>query len=142
MPKTPRHPPRSGTGSEKRARTRQITYRLTPAECAALERAAEARGWSSAQYARAVALADAGHAIPKVPRRRPAAPPELQAALPILADLLGDVRAIRTLLNQLAARANTGAVEPARAGFAKAEAAVQRLADRIVAAVLGEQAAP
>ncbi len=141
MPKTTRRPPAIGTGSETRVRTRQLTYRLTPDEYAAVARSGEARGWSPAQYARAVVLADAGQTIPAIARRRPDAPPELQSALPVLTALLGDIRHIRTLLNQLAARANAGAVAPACAGYAKAETVVQGLSERIVAAILGEEGA-
>jgi hypothetical protein len=67
------------------------------------------------------------------------APPELQAALPLLGALQSDLRHIRTLLNQLAARGNAGAVKPAMAGYAKAEKTVLELAERIIAATLGKR---
>ncbi|WP_431858876.1 plasmid mobilization protein [Azospirillum sp.] len=143
MPRTTRHPPGIGSGSEQRARSSLVTYRLKPDEFARLQRAGEERGLSAAQYARAAALSSTGQAIPKVRRPRPiAAPPELQAALPILTEALTDIRHIRALLNQLAARGNAGAVAAAMAGYAKAEAAVKDLADRVIAAVLGKRTAP
>jgi hypothetical protein len=49
------------------------------------------------------------------------------------------LRHIRTLLNQLAARGNAGAVKPAMAGYAKAEKTVLELAERIIAATLGKR---
>jgi hypothetical protein len=110
---------------------------VKPDEFATLRRADEERGMSAGQYARAAALSATGQAIPKVRRPRTiTAPPELQAALPLLGALQSDLRHIRALLNQLAA----GAVRPAMASYAKAEAAILELAERIIAAALGKQA--
>jgi hypothetical protein len=135
MPRTPRHPGR--IGSEQRALSCIVTYRVKPDEFATLRRADEERGMSAGQYARAAALSATGQAIPKVRRPRTiTAPPELQAALPLLGALQSDLRHIRALLNQLAA----GAVRPAMASYAKAEAAILELAERIIAAALGKQA--
>lgn len=141
MPRTPRHPGRIGSGSEQRALSCIVTYRVKPDEFATLRRAGEDRGMSAAQYARAAALSATGQAIPKVRRPRTiTAPPELQAALPLLGALQSDLRHIRALLNQLAARGNAGAVRPAMASYAKAEAAILELAERIIAAALGKRA--
>lgn len=140
MPKTPRRPARTESGSEQRARACQISYRVSADEFDGLQRAGEERDLSAAQFARAVALSSQGQAIPKVRRPRAiAAPPELQAALPLLGTLQSDLRHVRTLLNQLAARGNAGAVRPAMDGYVKAEKAVLELAERIIAAVSGKR---
>ncbi|WP_372397126.1 hypothetical protein ABMY26_23945 [Azospirillum sp. HJ39] len=140
MPRTTRRPGSIGSGGEKRALSCIVTYRVKPSEFDTLRRAGEERGMSAAQYARAAALSATGHAIPKIRRPRTVvAPPELQAALPLLGALQSDLRHIRTLLNQLAARGNAGAVKPAMAGYAKAEKTVLELAERIIAATLGKR---
>ncbi|PWC91893.1 hypothetical protein [Azospirillum sp. TSO5] len=140
MPRTTRRPGSIGSGGEKRALSCIVTYRVKPSEFDTLRRAGEERGMSAAQYARAAVLSAAGHAIPKVRRPRTiVAPPELQAALPLLGALQSDLRHIRTLLNQLAARGNAGAVKPAMAGYAKAEKTILELAERIIAATLGKR---
>ena len=140
MPRTTRRPGSIGSGGEKRALSCIVTYRVKPNEFDTLRRAGEERGMSAAQYARAAALSATGHAIPKIRRPRTiVAPPELQAALPLLGALQSDLRHIRTLLNQLAARGNAGAVKPAMAGYAKAEKTVLELAERIIAATLGKR---
>ena len=86
-------------GSEKRARTSHLTIRLTPAERAAIDAAAERAGLTCGSYARQTVL-DAPP--PRQVRRPPVERAELVRMLSALGHIGGN-------LNQLAHAANTGA---------------------------------
>ena len=87
------------SGSEKRQRQKGLRLRLTDAERAAIEAAAEQAGLSLASYARGVLL-DAPP--PKQARRAPADKVEL-------ARLVAQIGKVGSNMNQLAHAANAGA---------------------------------
>jgi len=86
------------SGSEKRARTKNLTFRLTPEERAAIDDKADRAGLETGSYAREVLL---GAPAPRQVRRPPVERKEL-------ARLLGEVGKIGSNLNQLARAANSG----------------------------------
>jgi Bacterial mobilisation protein (MobC) len=88
------------SGSEKRARVRHLTMRLTPDERAAIDAAAERAGVTAGSYAR--------HAVLGVPAPRQARRPPIERRE--LARLLGELGHIGGNLNQLARAANQGIV--------------------------------
>lgn len=87
-------------GTEKRLRNRHLTVRLTEAERAALDAAAEQAGLTPGSYARQRLL---DGPAPRPVRRRPADHREL-------ARLLGELGKIGSNLNQLAKASNQGLV--------------------------------
>jgi hypothetical protein len=84
-------------GSEKRARTRHLTIRLTPDERAAIDQAADRSGLTPGSYARQVLL---GAPTPRQVRRPPVERREL-------ARLLGELGHVGSNLNQIARGINT-----------------------------------
>jgi len=87
-------------GSEKRARKRHLTVRLTDDERAAIDLAAEAAGLMPGSYARQVML---GGPAPRAVRKSPVERRELVR-------LLGELGKIGSNLNQIAKSLNTGVV--------------------------------
>jgi uncharacterized protein (DUF1778 family) len=87
------------SGSEKRQRQKALRVRLTDAERAALDEAAEQAGLSLASYARQALL---GAPPPRQARRPPVAKAEL-------ARVLAQLGKVGSNLNQLAHAANVGA---------------------------------
>ncbi|MGO8868135.1 MAG: plasmid mobilization protein [Alphaproteobacteria bacterium] len=85
-------------GSEKRARTKHLTIRLTPEERAAIDQAADRAGLTPGSYARQAVL---GAPAPRQVRKPPVERQEL-------ARLLGELGRVGNNLNQLARAANTG----------------------------------
>jgi hypothetical protein len=88
------------SGTEKRARDRHITIRLSVEERAGLDAAAERAGITTGSYARQVLL---GAPPPRQSRRPPIERREL-------ARLLGELGKIGSNLNQLAKATNQGFV--------------------------------
>ena len=85
-------------GSEKRARTKHLTVRLTPEERAAIDQAADRAGLTPGSYARQVML---GAPAPRQVRRPPVERREL-------ARLLGEIGHVGSNLNQIARTMNFG----------------------------------
>jgi hypothetical protein len=85
-------------GSEKRARTKHLTVRLTPEERAAIDQAADRSGLTPGSYARQVML---GAPMPRQVRRPPIERREL-------ARLLGEIGHVGGNLNQIARDMNFG----------------------------------
>jgi hypothetical protein len=88
------------SGTEKRARDRHLTIRLSAEERAAIDAAAERSGLTMGSYARQALL---GAPAPRQVRRPPIERKEL-------ARLLGELGKIGGNLNQLAREANQGLV--------------------------------
>ena len=86
------------SGSEKRARDRHITIRLTSHERARIDADAERAGLTSGSYARHLLL---GAGTPRQIRRPPIERQEL-------ARLLGELGHVGSNLNQIAREANQG----------------------------------
>jgi hypothetical protein len=86
------------SGTEKRARNRHITIRLTEDERATVDAAAADAGLTPGSYVRQVVL---GAPVPRQGKRRPAEKAELVR-------LLAEVGKIGSNINQLAHRANSG----------------------------------
>jgi Bacterial mobilisation protein (MobC) len=86
------------TGSEKRARSKHLTIRLTPDERAKIDADAERAGLTAGSHARQVLL---GAKTPRQVRRPPVERQEL-------ARLLGSLGHVGGNLNQLAHRFNSG----------------------------------
>jgi len=87
------------SGSEKRARNRHLTVRLTEAERAAIDEAAAGAGLMPGSYARQVLL---GTPAPRAVRHKPLNGRELARILGALGHIGGN-------LNQLAKDRNSGA---------------------------------
>ena len=93
--------PHSGSGSEKRQRTKLVMIRLTPRELAEVEEAASRAGLTLSSYGRAQMLG----ALPPRSVRRPPVEKEL------LAKVLGQLGKAGSNLNQVARAANLGKEE-------------------------------
>jgi len=85
-------------GSEKRARNKHLTIRLTPEERALIEAAADRAGLTAGSYARNVLM---GAPTPRQVRRPPVERAEL-------ARLLAELGRIGSNVNQIARALNTG----------------------------------
>lgn len=85
-------------GSEKRARTKHLTIRLSPEERAAIDQAADRSGFTAGSYARRALL---GAPVPRQVRRPPIEAREL-------ARLLGELGHVGGNLNQIARDMNFG----------------------------------
>ena len=118
--------PPSGSGSEKRQRTKLAMIRLTPAELAEAEEAASRAGLTLSSYGRAQMLS----ALPPRSVRRPPVEKEL------LAKVLGQLGKAGSNLNQVARAANLGKDE-----FEEVQAAIAevRLAAHAVMQALGRR---
>jgi len=92
------------SGTEKRARTANLTIRFTPEERAAVDEAAVRAGLTAGSHARAVLL---GAPAPRQVRRPTVERREL-------ARLLGQLGHVGGNLNQLAKAANSGAIPCAK----------------------------
>jgi hypothetical protein len=115
------------SGSEQRQRTAHLMVRLTPAERATLDAAADRAGLSLAGYARSTLLA-------AKPVRQARRPPVERAAL---ARLLGAVGKLGANVNQIARVLNAGgSIDPPAFAGATADIAVVRAA---IMAALGRE---